>query len=108
MADVLEYGAFKYSTFEHKETGDTKTGAQITKEEASANYIMLTSGRDNWKIGFKVSELLKSLFRHTFSMLYETHDKESGCTHAGHAMCNLLFICYFMFTDEGKPKRIPD
>lgn len=108
MIDVLEYGAHKYSSFRHKQTGDIKTGAEITKEEASENYIMLTSGRDNWKIGFKVKELLKSLFRHAVAMLYETHDSESKLPHAGHAMCNLLFISYYLFTDEGKPKRIPD
>lgn len=109
MVDVLEYGAHKYSTFRHKETGDVKTGQDITKADASENYTMLTSGRDNWKIGFKVKELIKSLMRHTVKMICgEVNDSESGLPHVGHAMCNLLFISYYLFTDEGKPKRIPD
>ena len=77
LAKVLEYGATKYT-------------------------------KDNWKKGLPVSEISDSLLRHLFSFLDgEDIDKESGESHIGHMMCNLMFMNYVMkfkpeFDDRSK------
>ena len=54
-------------------------------------------GRDNWKKGQAITELLGSLFRHIIAFQNgEDLDEESGKSHIGHAMCNLLFIQYVL------------
>ena len=66
MVKVLEYGAQKYSP-------------------------------DNWKKGLPTKEVCESLLRHTFAyMSGEDIDKESGCEHLGHMMCNIMFLNYIM------------
>jgi len=66
MVEVLEYGANKYS-------------------------------KDNWKQGLPVLEICESLLRHTFAfMAGEDKDPESGLSHIGHMMCNLMFLSYVM------------
>ena len=66
MVEVLMFGASKYS-------------------------------KDNWKKGQAITELLGSLFRHIIAFQNgEDLDKESGKSHIGHAMCNLMFIQYVL------------
>ena len=68
MVRVLEFGAKKYS-------------------------------RDNWKKGLPVRSIIESLLRHTFAFLRgEDNDPESGISHIGHMMCNLMFLSYVMRT----------
>ena len=53
--------------------------------------------RDNWKKGQLITELLGSLFRHIIAFQKgEDLDSESGKSHIGHAMCNLMFIQYVL------------
>jgi len=53
--------------------------------------------RDNWKKGQLITELLGSLFRHVIAFQKgEDLDSESGKSHIGHAMCNLMFIQYVL------------
>ena len=66
MVEVLMFGASKYS-------------------------------KDNWKKGQAITELLGSLFRHIIAFQKgEDLDEESGKSHIGHAMCNLMFIQYVL------------
>ena len=66
--------------------------------------------KDNWKKGQPITELLGSLFRHIIAFQNgETLDKESGKSHIGHAMCNLMFIQFVLdnlphFDDRSKPE----
>jgi hypothetical protein len=66
---------------------------------------------NNWKKGQPITELLGSLFRHIVAFQAgETLDKESGKSHIGHAMCNLMFIQYVLdnhkhFDDRSTPKE---
>ena len=53
--------------------------------------------KDNWKKGQAITELLGSLFRHIIAFQNgEDLDEESGKSHIGHAMCNLMFIQYVL------------
>jgi len=66
MVKVLEYGAKKYT-------------------------------HENWKKGLPTKDVCESLLRHVFAYMEgEDIDNESGCTHLGHAMCNLMFLEYVM------------
>ena len=64
MVRVLEYGAKKYD-------------------------------RHNWKKGQRVTELCDSAMRHAIALISgEENDSESGISHIGHIMCNVMFIKY--------------
>ena len=53
--------------------------------------------RHNWKKGLKITSTLDSLYRHINAFTSgETFDGESGLPHLGHAMCNILFIQYYL------------
>ena len=53
--------------------------------------------KDNWKKGQAITELLGSLLRHIIAFQKgEDLDEESGKSHIGHAMCNLMFIQYVL------------
>jgi hypothetical protein len=66
MVEVLEFGAKKYSP-------------------------------DNWKKGLPVRSIVESLLRHIFAFLRgQDKDPESGISHIGHMMCNLMFLSYVM------------
>lgn len=57
---------------------------------------------DNWKEGYPIRRTFSSLMRHlTAFMEGEDIDPESGCSHLGHAMCNLLFMQYML---DNKPE----
>lgn len=73
-AKVLEYGANKYTTRDEK--GD-----------------ILQDGRDNWKKGLPVTEIIDSLLRHLGALRSgELIDPESCISHIGHIQCNALFL----------------
>ena len=52
----------------------------------------------NWTKGSDWTVPLSSATRHIFKILLEKelNDSESGCTHIGHVMCNLVFLRIFM------------
>ena len=57
--------------------------------------------KDNWKKGQAITELLGSLFRHIIAFQNgEDLDEESGKSHIGHAMCNLMFIQFVLTHHE--------
>jgi len=94
MIRVLEYGAHKYSTFISQDGSKTVTGAEITQEEAK-DWILLTSGRNNWKKPMDLKEILESMQRHIAQLMDgEDCDLESGINHMGHIMCNAMFYNY--------------
>ena len=70
LVRVMEYGAQKYTT----EQG---------------------SGRDNWKKGLDLNQILESAARHLFAMMSgEQIDPESGQFHSGHLLANMMFYNY--------------
>lgn len=97
LVDVMAYGAHKYSVFQAPD-GSIVRGIDIASSITSnpANgYTLLTSGRDNWKIGFDPRKVLKSLMRHVIAYSDgEEFDQESGLPHIGHALANLMFMQY--------------
>lgn len=74
MIEVLEYGTNKYK-------------------------------RDNWRKGLPVTEICDSLMRHLAAFLDgENFDVESGKSHIGHMMCNLMFLQHVMSDPEMRSK----
>lgn len=66
MVEVLEYGEEKYASW-------------------------------NWMKGQEVTGICESLLRHTFAFMDgEDNDPESGLSHLGHMMSNLMFISYML------------
>lgn len=66
MVEVLEYGEEKYASW-------------------------------NWMKGQEVTAICESLLRHTFAFMDgEDNDPESGLSHLGHMMSNLMFISYML------------
>lgn len=58
---------------------------------------------DNWKNGLPIREIFGSLLRHLIAFKDgEDNDPESGKSHIGHAMCNLMFISYMLQNDPEK------
>lgn len=56
-----------------------------------------STGRSNWKKGFKVTRSCAAALRHIFQFLSgETNDSESGLSHLGHAVCCLEHALYDM------------
>lgn len=66
MVEVLEYGEEKYASW-------------------------------NWMKGQEVTGICESLLRHAFAFIDgEDNDPESGLSHIGHMMSNLMFISYML------------
>jgi hypothetical protein len=52
-----------------------------------------TSGKDNWKKGMPITQILDSMLRHIAALQSgEWLDPESGLPHIGHIQCNALFL----------------
>lgn len=50
----------------------------------------------NWEKGMSWSRVARSMLSHFIQMCKgETHDAESGCTHAGHMAWNALVLCAY-------------
>lgn len=61
----------------------------------------------NWKKGIGVSSILGCILRHTFKIMKgEDIDKESGCLHAAHIICNASMLIYFF--KKGKYRLLDD
>lgn len=58
-------------------------------------------GRDNWKGGFKYTRLVDAVLRHVNQWKEgEDLDDESGISHLAHAVCGLLFLLFFVLTED--------
>lgn len=95
LVRVLEYGEHKYSIFEDHFENRYK-GSDISKEKVIEDDLQLiSSGRNNWKLGFDNNKLLESLARHLFALMRgEINDPESGLPHIGHVLANSMFYAY--------------
>jgi hypothetical protein len=52
---------------------------------------------NNWKKGYKLRECTDSLYRHIIALMKGEHnDPETGLSHYGHVLCNLMFISYWV------------
>jgi hypothetical protein len=52
---------------------------------------------DNWKKGLNKDEILESAMRHLVALMDgELICPESGESHTGHLMCNMMFFNYFI------------
>ena len=61
-------------------------------------------GIDNWKKGLKEDEILDSAFRHIIAMMDgEYKDAESGLSHAGHVIANMMFYQYYKDNGDNNP-----
>ena len=79
LVRVMEYGKQKYAT----EQG---------------------SGKDNWKKGLDLTQILESMSRHQFALMSgEIIDPESQQEHIGHIMANAMFYKYH-YEKSGKEK----
>jgi len=71
LAEVLTYGAKKY-------------------------------GADNWQKGIEHSRLFAACLRHLYAYKSgESIDPESGLSHLGHALCNIVFLIWMA---DNKPE----
>lgn len=51
----------------------------------------------NWKKGLPITEIFDSLQRHLIAFMSgENDDPESGISHLGHIMCNVMFMQHMM------------
>lgn len=52
---------------------------------------------NNWKKGYKLTQTADSLYRHVRALILgERVDPESGISHYGHVLCNLMFMSYWV------------
>lgn len=64
-------------------------------------------GRNNWKRGTSWLRVSSALLRHIFAFLAgENNDNETGISHLAHAMCNLLFLLYYVNNTVGEDDRL--
>lgn len=55
----------------------------------------------NWAKGIAYSRLIAATMRHIAQFNSgEDLDPESGLSHISHALCNLVFLSYFIFTNK--------
>lgn len=106
MIRVLEYGAHKYSIFIN-DNGTEYRGSQLSPEEAKEHYILVSSGRDNWKKPMDLKKILESMQRHIAALMDgEEFDSESGISHIGHVQCNCLFYDYHKTLQDNRRLEI--
>lgn len=68
-------------------------------------YGMRKYSADNWKKGLSLTEIRDSFIRHMKEWNSgQEIDPESGESHIGHMMCNLLFYAYFTEVDSSKAR----
>lgn len=97
MIRVLMYGAHKYTTFKSKATGNIVLGKDLDDDYNRADFEVITSGVDNWKINFEIKDLVDSMLRHVVLMQSgEELDVESNQHHIGHILCNAMFIAHYI------------
>ena len=111
MIEVLEYGDFKYSLYQSSKDSTKKFyGHQIHnmtyKTIEGSEWVKIEPNK--WGNGLSITECSESLMRHLFSFLEGNDiDKESGCLHIGHILCNALFISYmFLFKPETDDRHL--
>ena len=64
-------------------------------------------GDDNWKKGLPTTEICESMLRHTFAFMQgEDNDTESGISHIGHIMCNVMFLAHMIREKKEFDNRI--
>lgn len=62
---------------------------------------------NNWQKPMDRQEILESAMRHLTAMMSgETRDPESGLSHAGHVMCNMMFWVFHTDKAENTPKVV--
>ena len=67
------------------------------------NLKLISSGRENWKLGLDKKEILDSLMRHVVSLLDgKEYDDESKLHHIGHIMANAMFYSYYLNKENEK------
>jgi len=66
--------------------------------------------RNNWQKGMKISSILDSLDRHKVELSIDPFsiDEDSGLSHVAGLLCNAMFLSYYITTEEGKKKIIPE
>src|ERR1051326_832555 len=85
IAKAREFGEKKYTKYKPCNCNSTPNHSATCD-----SFIVLESGRGNWKKGFKVTRSLAAALRHIYLFLSgETYDKESGLSHLAHAACCL-------------------
>lgn len=57
---------------------------------------------NGWRKGYLVSKCMDSLYRHVIALARgEKNDQETGISHYGHILCNLMFISWWI---ENRPE----
>lgn len=63
----------------------------------------------NWAKGQPFSVAMASLKRHVLALSQgQEYDEESGCTHWGHVVCNIIFLCHFLEFHPNMDDRPPE
>lgn len=63
----------------------------------------LKYGRDNWRLGQDINQLLDSMLRHVAKLQSgEELDQESGLSHIGHIQCNAMFLGLWLKKQQEK------
>jgi len=98
------------STFATGAVRDTAKGkaplSQLDNELLVQTALVLEYGekkysRGNWRKGIPYNRCIDSLMRHIAAFKEgETHDKETGLHHLGHASCNLMFLLRYEADDR--------
>ncbi len=79
----------------------------ISKKIILENYQIINSGRDNWKKGLDLNQILESISRHLFALMSgEIIDPESGQFHIGHIQANCMFWQYHYIKQCKKERNI--
>jgi hypothetical protein len=63
----------------------------------------------NWAKGQPFSVAMASLKRHLLAMAEgQVYDEESCCSHWGHIICNIIFLCHFLEFHPNMDDRPPE
>jgi hypothetical protein len=104
VARVREYGAKKYTVY-----AACKPGEKAHTEECFASEPIST-GRDNWRKGFKFNRSIAAALRHLMAFKDgEDYDIESNQSHIAHTICCLEHLLndflYHPHNDDRTKKR---